>query len=258
MDARLFVDVSKLALDKTKELVLGDTSTGIDVDEFLRKCINWMKNSGNVEGEDRPQTQTQRRRTQQDPYDMQDDDDMEHADLDWEHLGRHACFPYNARPACPTFLLGPLSVEKKVRKQTQRSARQIKDTNTREARPEALTKDDLSQSDQNGLSAVCTRIKKHLQSHIAKESKAMELEFSSQEELESDYGRDWLKEHRITQHGGPVLFDYVINPHSFGQTVENLFYVSFLIKEGYAGISSDPDGMPILGECKSSARFTVG
>ena len=108
MDARLFVDVSKLALDKTKELVLGDTSTGIDVDEFLRKCINWMKNSGNVDGEDRPQTQTQRRRTQQDPYDMPDDDDMEHAALDWEHLGRHACFPYNARPACRTFLLGPL------------------------------------------------------------------------------------------------------------------------------------------------------
>ena len=85
----------------------------------------------------------------------------------------------------------------------------------------------------------------------------MELEFSSPEELESDYGRDWLKEHRITQHGGPVLFDYVINPHSFGQTVENLFYVSFLIKEGYAGIGSDPDGMPILGESKSSARFDI-
>ncbi|CAK4032923.1 Non-structural maintenance of chromosomes element 4 A [Lecanosticta acicola] len=249
VDSRLFVDVSKLALKKTQEAVRGDTSSGLDIDDFLNKCLSFMKNGGQADAEDQPQTQTQRRRTQLDEDDL-DEDEPDHTQFDWELLGQHACFPYNARPACPSFLLGPLSVEKKVRKQTQRSARQTKDTNAKEARPEALTKDDLSQSDQNSLSAICGNIKKHLSAHIQKEAKAMERKFSSEAELATEAGKYWLRRHRITRYGGPVLFDYVINPRSFGQTVENMFYISFLIKEGYAGIASDDDGMPVLTEAE--------
>ncbi|KAF1357694.1 Nse4-domain-containing protein [Lizonia empirigonia] len=42
------------------------------------------------------------------------------------------------------------------------------------------------------------------------------------------------------------LFDFAINPHDFGQTVENLFYISFLVREGNAQIVKDADGLPLL------------
>ena len=39
---------------------------------------------------------------------------------------------------------------------------------------------------------------------------------------------------RATEHGPVELWRFVLNPQSFGQTVENLFYVSFLVKDGQA------------------------
>ena len=39
------------------------------------------------------------------------------------------------------------------------------------------------------------------------------------------------------------LFRFVINPDSFGTTVENLFHLSFLVKEGKVAITAD-EGLP--------------
>jgi Nse4 C-terminal len=50
----------------------------------------------------------------------------------------------------------------------------------------------------------------------------------------------------ILDHGGVSLFHFTVNPKSFGQTVENLFYVSFLVKNGLVGIEFDSDGIPSL------------
>ena len=42
-------------------------------------------------------------------------------------------------------------------------------------------------------------------------------------------------------------FEFVINPQCFGTSVENMFHVSFLIKEGKCGISICPDtGAPLI------------
>jgi hypothetical protein len=43
--------------------------------------------------------------------------------------------------------------------------------------------------------------------------------------------------------GGLNFFKLVVNPDDYGQTVENVFYASFLIKDGRAGIHVDDDGM---------------
>lgn len=44
-------------------------------------------------------------------------------------------------------------------------------------------------------------------------------------------------------------FKWVINPRSFGQTMENVFYTSFLINNGHAAIeiSEDGGGIPMIG-----------
>ena len=247
LDSRLMVNVSDLANKKTAQLVLGDSTIGIDVDEFLSKCITYMRNGGPLDRDEDDVPSTARRRSRGGRRSHADDDDAIGEMLDWDILGRHACFPYNSRPCVPHFLLGPLSVEKKTRTQTQRRVRQSKDTAGREARPEALTRADLSQSDENGLTAICTRIRKHLASHLDKAEKALEhAGFASAEELKSERGKSIMRKCRITDNGGVSLFDFVVNPRSFGQTVENLFYVSFLIKEGSFGIQNDSEGLPTL------------
>lgn len=42
------------------------------------------------------------------------------------------------------------------------------------------------------------------------------------------------------------FYEFVINPFSFSRTIENIFYVSFLIKDGYARISLNSDNLPII------------
>ncbi|KAJ7400426.1 Arginyl-tRNA--protein transferase 1 [Pitangus sulphuratus] len=43
------------------------------------------------------------------------------------------------------------------------------------------------------------------------------------------------------------FFDFVIDPNSFARTVENMFHVSFLIRDGLAEIRLDDDKLPIIG-----------
>lgn len=249
LDSRLLVNVSDLANKKTAQLVLGDSATGVDVDEFLSKCITFMRNGGPLDADESDSTMRARRGRQntRNANDDEDEDNMESELLDFEVLGRLACFPHNSRPCVPSFLLGPLSVEKKHRTHTQRRARQSKDTAGRETRPEALSRDDLTQTDENHLTAICTRIRKQLLRHIEQAERTLaEHGITDAEDLRNPRGQALLKSVRLADNGGVSLFDYVLNPKSFGQTVENLFYVSFLIKEGRVGIGPDSQGLPTL------------
>lgn len=56
--------------------------------------------------------------------------------------------------------------------------------------------------------------------------------------------RDLLTER--DQGNGINFLEFVINPHDYGQTVENIFYASFMIKEGWAGIQVVDDGQIII------------
>lgn len=54
---------------------------------------------------------------------------------------------------------------------------------------------------------------------------------------------------------GINFLELVINPDDYGQTVENIFYASFLIKEGQAGIQVDDDGQVIIRMFSSTECF---
>ncbi|KAK4898630.1 hypothetical protein LTR27_003802 [Elasticomyces elasticus] len=251
VDSRLLVNVTDLAYKKTAQLVQGDSSTGIDVDEFLSKCITFMRNGGPLPLDDHERGATSRRRTGRRGGDGDSDDEGGGFDegerLDFECLGRRACFVFNSRPAVPSFLLGPLSVEKKVRKEVQRKAKQGKDTAGRETRPEALTKDDLQKSEENGLTQICTRIRAQLKNHVVDAlHQLLDVLGLTHDDVGSEYYKEMLRKHRLRENHGVPLFEFVVNPRSFGQTVENIFYISFLIKEGSVAVKLDEDGLPTI------------
>ncbi|XP_004623979.1 EP300-interacting inhibitor of differentiation 3 [Octodon degus] len=41
-------------------------------------------------------------------------------------------------------------------------------------------------------------------------------------------------------------FEFVVDPHSFARTVENMFHVSFIIRDGFARMRLDQDRLPVL------------
>ncbi|KAH8090648.1 Nse4 C-terminal-domain-containing protein [Filobasidium floriforme] len=48
------------------------------------------------------------------------------------------------------------------------------------------------------------------------------------------------------EYGGVNFYEWIINPESFSETVENLFYTSFLVREGKLVIDIDDEGIPRL------------
>lgn len=247
IDSRLLVNVGDLAYKKINSLTLGDSSTTIDVDDFLTKCISYMR-SAPGDASEQP-TSTQRRR-QQHP-DNNDDENEDELELNWSHFGRTLCFPATARPCLSSFLLGPLSVQKRVRAQTQRRATQRTNADaTQTTRPAALDEEALDRNEAASLTQVCSEIAALLSRTQAKGEKFVDEQGQKWEEegyepSDEDI-RSLMQKYNMSSNGGVPMFNFCLNPKSFGQTVENFFYISFLIKEGKVGLAFDDDGMPTL------------
>lgn len=245
IDSRLLVSTTDLSYRKTLRLTQGSLSQGIDVDEFVSKCITYMRQGRGIQDDNGPglsSTQRQRRRPtrggEEEDDDIGDDGDM----MNWPHLGRFAALPYIRRPALPGFLLGPLSVEKKARKITKRSA-PFRPNNLTETRPEVLNVEDLAKRE-NDLTAICGKILQQLNTLQADLQEAVaDLLDDDMDDKERD---TIMHKHGLRSTGGIDLMRFVVNPKSFGQTVENMFYVSFLIRDGRVEIDFDEFGLPAL------------
>jgi hypothetical protein len=249
VDSRFFVNVSDLASKKLNNS-LGNSGVGIDLDQFVSKCIYFMKSSGHIAGEeDAPAVP------------VSDDDDNEDPDgLDWALLGRRACFPCNKRPPTSSFLLGPLSVQKKVRT-TQRKARSQRQPLGPATRPEEIKEGDIEQNEASNLSNLVKAIRSQLASHIEQGSEAVEAELNPvrDDEMDDETQVAAFRRHRMAMgsdnEAAVSLVDFAINPHDFGQTVENLFYISFLVREGNAKVIQDDDGLPLLSKYMHCAHW---
>ncbi|KAJ5619327.1 hypothetical protein N7510_003311 [Penicillium lagena] len=252
IDSRLLVNAADLSHKKTAQVALGDATAGIDVDEFVSKCISFMR-----QGEAStlsPSQGTQRRRPRQSQRDPDASDEEDAGDaMNWDWLGRHACVPYSARPAVSGWLLGPLSVQKRARQLTQRRAHEQIDPSLA-VQPNELRQQDLGDQENVNLASMCSTINKLLADILKERNKAASDELvemlakTGQPEPSFEQVKEAAANHGITDDGGLNLFHVCINPRSFGQSVENLFYVSFLVRDGNIGLQVDSRQIPSLRE----------
>ena len=244
LDSRLLVSTADLSAKRTTQLNLGDATTKIDVDDFVGKCITYMRRSPN----DGNEISTTRRRGQVDSDDETDaPEGYDEGDaFNWQWLGRQACFPHNVRPPVPGFLLGPLSVQKKARKVTQRRERFQKRDPKDAVRPEELKAHDLEKAESSNLTTLCKNIRELLVHTMVTGKAKVKEEVTAGDDISHEEIRAIMLKHGIADDEGVPLFHFVVNPRSFAQTVENLFYVSFLIRDGTAGFANDSNMLPTL------------
>lgn len=126
-------------------------------------------------------------------------------------LGR-IMYNTSLRPPLIDHLVGPFSAQRKARKATQRVRRVI------------------DESDKSGPTKISLN-------QVVHGKKATKLIF----ELFS-----LLVQLKATENEPIGLFEFVLNPQSFSQSVENLFYTSFLVKDGKLGLDVDRDNIPII------------
>lgn len=256
IDSRLLVNAADLGHKKTVQLALGDSSAGIDVDEFVSKCISYMRRGPDVSTALPSSTQNRRRQRRSQRENESDDEDEGDA-MNWDWLGRMACLRHNARPSVTGFLLGPLSVQKRARQATQRVRRDRFDQSQAVA-PRTLEQEDLDGQENSNLTAMCSSINKLLAKTQDKAEAQASEELKAMVDPTPEMMQQVMDKYRIGDDGGVSLFHFCINPKSFGQSVENLFYVSFLVRDGTVGLSVDSREIPTLRKLPRAGDILFG
>ncbi|KAK6532828.1 nuclear protein [Arthrobotrys megalospora] len=189
VDGKVQVEIGKIAAEKAKRVGNSNTNTGLDIDEFIAKTIQFMSKSR--------------------PGDTSDGHD-------WAYLGREVATPSMKTASTSDFMYGPMAVQKR-----QRLVKERKKVIRR--RPEEYIRPiDLDEK------------------QIAKNENSTTKNVVHVHDCLIDY---------LTRTGEGVIgyFDFVINPESYSQTIENMFYLAFLIRDGRVGIREDEDdGLPYL------------
>ncbi|KAJ6257588.1 hypothetical protein Dda_7373 [Drechslerella dactyloides] len=185
VDGKIQVEIGKLAAEKAKRVGNSTTNTGLEIDEFIAKTIQFMSKSRPGDGGD---------------------------GHDWAYLGAKIATPAMKR-ACPSdFMYGPMAIQKRQRLLKERK-RVVRRKPEEFIRPIDLDEKQIAQNENSTTKNV--RVVEHaLEKYIA------------------ETGEDQVN-----------YFSFVINPHSYSQTIENMFYLAFLVRDGYVGMMEDDDGL---------------
>ncbi|OSC98648.1 hypothetical protein PYCCODRAFT_1417575 [Trametes coccinea BRFM310] len=126
----------------------------------------------------------------------------EGAPLDWERIGRRALAKSRRVPAMD-FMLGPLSIEPKKRAAAKRA--KLEKNKEDMKKPQEIREEDITRSENETTKNVATL------------------------------------ERLLEKTGSVNLFKFIINPNDFGQSVENMFYLSFLIRDGKCALEIEEE-----------------
>ncbi|KAF8161208.1 Nse4 C-terminal-domain-containing protein [Crassisporium funariophilum] len=154
------------------------------------------------------------------PDDSDAEDTNDGSPLDWDRIGRKAMAKSRRVPVMG-FMLGPLSIEQKKRAAVKRAKLEKNKEDMR--KPQELKEEDITRSQNETTKNVAI--------------------------LEAMLGEC-----------GPInIFKFVVNPNDFAQSVENIFYLSFLIRDGKAALDLQ-NGEPIIYGCEepSDADYVGG
>lgn len=81
---------------------------------------------------------------------------------------------------------------------------------------------------------------------------AVEREGKRPQDMANDERKKFMKRIKKASASSPCAVQFVMNPNSFTQTVENIFGLSFMVKKGDARV-----GVRSLEECKESGYGTI-
>jgi len=160
--------------------------------------------------------------------------------FDWLALGIQAGSCFNKTMAQVAFLGGPLEADytPKERKKSTRRTTQDEEVEAEEEQPE-----DVKEQAKNGdqLSAVERNIlvlRRVLRKKCHETQKRQLEELNAMPEEEQEPARKRLND---TQ-GEIDIVQYLFDPKSFTQTIENIFHFSFMVKDGEARMTTRKDG----------------
>ena len=137
-----------------------------------------------------------------------EDENFTPVEINWNAIGQKVSGLFKRAPTI-TFMNGPIKVERKEKKRKERSKKD-QDEAAEEKQPEEVT----NQGNKDATTKEVESLYKSMRKRIKKRKK--------------DHQEPTIE-----------LPNVILDPNSFTKTIENLFYFSFLVKEGKAGLEYD-------------------